>query len=619
GKIDSPDGFCRPFDARAQGSVLSNGAAVVALKRFQDALTDGDHIYALIRGSAMNNDGSQRVSYTAPGLDGQASVIASALSYAGVNPETITYLETNGTGTRLGDAIELAAMTKAFAGKTQKRRFCAISSLKPNVGHLDRASGVAGLIKTMLAMSQGQLPPQMHYEQPSPEMDLYHSPFYVNTKLAPWPRQQTPRRAGVNSFGLGGTNVHLVIEEGPARESGEPGRSCQLLLLSAKSTGSLQEANRKLVAHLKAHPEQALADVAYTLQVGRCAFNYRQCILAQTAEEACAALEQQQEQWTHQEHRDRAVTFVFSGSGDLAMALRLSRQEPQFRETVARCCQMLPEHLRLDLQALLLPEQTDVSVPETLQPELRPLALFISEYALAHLLMEWHVYPQALFGAGSGAYVAACLAGVLSLEDALTVVARRAQLIAEQPEGVMLIVAQPEEVVRAYLTEQICLAIVNGPNACVLAGPAEAIKELELQLEEQEIACRRVETTHAFHSTMLNQVRAPLTDLMRTIKLQKPHTPYISNVTGTWITDQQATDPEYWAQHMCQTVYFAQGIETLLQKPERALVEVGLGQSLSSFVKQHPASSREHWHLILSLLPALNDRQTDYACLLTTL
>ncbi|HEU5226793.1 MAG TPA: type I polyketide synthase, partial [Ktedonobacteraceae bacterium] len=288
GQLTSPDGHCRPYDARAQGSVLSNGAAVVALKRFQDALNDGDQIHAIIRGSAMNNDGNQRVNYTAPGLDGQASVIASALSYAGVHPETIAYIEANGSSTMLGDAIELAAMSRAFASKTQKKRFCGIGSLKANLGHLDRASGVAGLIKTTLALTHHQLPPHIHYEQPNPEIDLGSSPFYINTKLTPWPRRQTPRRAGVNSFGLGGTNVHLVLEEAPELKSDAPARSWQLLPLSGRSAWSLRQANRNLIAHLKAHPEQSLADIAYTLQLGRCAFNYRQFVLAQTAEEACA-------------------------------------------------------------------------------------------------------------------------------------------------------------------------------------------------------------------------------------------------------------------------------------------------------------------------------------------
>lgn len=523
GKFVSPDGLCRPFDARTQGSVLSNGAATVALKRLQEALDDGDQIYAIIRGSAMNNDGNQRVSYTAPGLDGQASVIASALSYAGVHPETISYIEANGTGTRLGDAIELAAMIKAFSGKTRKERFCALGSLKPNIGHLDRASGVAGLIKTTLALNHRQLPPHLYYEVPNPEVDLRHSPFYINTGLVPWPGQQTPRRAGINSFGLGGTNVHLVLEEAPEREAGAPARTWQVLPLSAKSEWSLQQANSNLVAHLKAHPEQSLADVAYTLQVGRNAFSYRQFVIARTTEEACAAMEQHQVLSIHQERRDRAVAFLFPGTGkhSISMARNLYRQEPHFRETVTRCCRFLQTHVNLDLRDLLAPEQeisgavemtTDTLLErgqtsdqvsadqiEVIQP-----VIFIVEYALARLLMEWNIRPQAMLGYGPGEYVAACLAGVLSLEDALTVVARGARLSARQSE----------------------------------AGKS-------------------------------------LSSLLHSVTWHEPQMQYISSVTGTWITKGQATDPGYWARQMSQPIDPGRGVDLLLREPGPVPLEVG--------------------------------------------
>ncbi len=524
GRIVSPDGLCRPFDARTQGSVLSNGAAVVGLKRLRDALKDGDQIHAIIRGSAMNNDGNQRVSYTAPGLDGQASVIASAMSYAGVHPETISYIEANGTGTRLGDAIELAALIKSFSGKTRQERFCAIGSLKPNIGHLDRASGVAGLIKTTLALSHQQLPPQLYYEQPNPEVDLRHSPFYVNTNLAPWPRKQTPRRAGINSFGLGGTNVHMVLEEAPEREPGSPSRTWQLLPLSARSAEALQQARSNLATQLKAHPEQALADIAYTLQVGRSAFSHRQFVVAQTTEEAGTLLEQPPVFSSNQEHRDSKVAFYFPGIGkhSLTLAQNLYRQEPHFREIVVKCCQFLQTHLHLDLQKLFTPELethgASATPPETRrehaqdsdrsqleQPEMMQPAIFIIEYALAHLLMEWHIHPQALYGSGSSEYVAACLAGVLSLEDALTIVARSARLKAKQEDA----------------------------------------------------------------STSLRS-------LLHSITWQEPLIPYISNVTGTWITKEQATRADYWTQQMQhQPGDPGQAVELLLQVSVRVVLAVG--------------------------------------------
>ncbi|HET8841011.1 MAG TPA: type I polyketide synthase, partial [Ktedonobacteraceae bacterium] len=438
GRIVSPDGFCRPFDARAQGTVLGNGAAVVALKRLQEALADGDQIYSIIRGSATNNDGNQRVSFTSPGLNGQASVIVSAMSYAGVHPETIAYIEANGTGTKLGDAIEMAAMIKAFSGKTQKKQFCAIGSLKPNVGHLDRASGVAGLIKTTLALRHHQFPPHLHYEQPNPEVDLANSPFYVNTELLPWPHQQTPRRAGINSFGLGGTNVHLVIEEAPELESSNSLRTWHIFPISARTEWSLQQARSNLAAHLGSHTDQACADIAYTLQVGRSSFSYRNFVVAQTLEEARVALENQAGQFTHQEHRDRPVALLLPDTDaqyrDLARSAYA--QEPLFREIVARHLQSLPAELKGELQGLLLPKPETRPVAErdgTEQCELSPSALLVVQYVLAQLLLEWGIQPQALLGHGPGEYVAACLAGIFTLENALALVTYHAQLAA-RPE-----------------------------------------------------------------------------------------------------------------------------------------------------------------------------------------
>lgn len=645
GSILSPDGYCRTFDAKAQGSVLTNGVGVVAIKRFRDALEDGDHIYAIIRGSATNNDGSQRVSYTAPGLDGQSGVMAEALGNAGVDPATISYVEAHGTATELGDAVEVAAMVKTFRMSIQEKHFCAIGSIKPNIGHLDRASGVTGLIKTVMSLHHRQIPPSLNYEEPNPDLDLENSPFYVNTVLTPWPDTMLPRRASVSSFGVGGSNAHVVLEEAPEREPGSSSRPWQTLLLSAKTESALQQAGSNLANYLKEHPTESLADIAYTLQTGRTVFNHHRAIICRDIAEALEAIEDPasiRDITLHDARRDRKLAFLFPGVGEqyIGMAHDLYEHEPRFRETVDYCCTFLQTHLNLDLQTLLSAEReapvnqpakvdframlrgTQSTSQETDQLKRTAIAqpaVFIVEYALAQVLIEWGMRPSAMLGYSVGEYVAACVAGVLSLEDALTIVARRARLIAEQPEGVMLIIAQPEDVVRSYLTEQINLAIVNGPNACVVAGSADAIEQLEAQLAEQEIPCRRVETTHAFHSSMLNAVQEPLTALMQTVTLHIPQIPYISNVTGTWITDEQATDPGYWAQHMCQTVYFAQGIETLLQKPEFAIVEVGMGQSLSSFVKQHPQSSRENWHLILSLLPALNDRQPDYAVLLTAL
>jgi acyl transferase domain-containing protein len=427
GGILSPDGECRTFDARGRGSVMGNGLGVVTLKRFQEAVDDGDYIYAVVLGSALNNDGSQRVSYTAPGLDGQTGVIAEALGHSGVDVESIGYIEAHGTATELGDAVELAAMIKAFGAKTRKKQFCAIGSVKPNVGHLDRAAGVTGLIKTALALHHKQLPPSLNFESASPDIDLANSPFYVNIALRDWPRREdgAPRRAGVSSFGLGGTNVHMTLEEAPQREPSAPSRPWQLLPLSAKTATALETMTANLAAYLKTH-EAVLSDVAYTLQVGRGIFAHRRAVLCRDRDEAIAALESADPQRVftlHDPYRDRPVVFLFPGSGawSIEVIQELSAQETVFREAMNRCRNFLKRRFDLNLDDMLQE-----------QPVQSAGALFAVEYALAQLLISWGIRPSAMQGVGLGERVAACLSGVLSLEDALTQVADRDQLVEEQ-------------------------------------------------------------------------------------------------------------------------------------------------------------------------------------------
>lgn len=652
GGILSPDGECRTFDAQGQGSVMGNGVGVVVLKRLQEAIEDGDHIYAIIRGSAVNNDGSMHVSYTAPGLHGQKEVIAESLGHAGVNAESISYIEAHGTATMLGDAVELAAMIKSFEAKTQKKQFCAIGSVKPNIGHLDRASGIAGLIKTTLALYHSQLPPSLNFERSNPDIDLDNSPFYVNTRLREWPDDGTPRRAGVSSFGLGGTNAHIVLEEAPEREISGTSRARQLLLLSACTQTALQAMTENLVAHLKTHAEQSLADVASTLQVGRNVFNHRRFVICANREEAISALETADARRMYnlyQTHKDRVPVFVFPGVGEqyAGMARELYQEEVLFREIIDRCLSFLRIHCGIDLrEALALESQqtqdvsseretrTAASLQELLgrgrqaqgtvneqlkQTSFAQPAVFIIEYALAQLCMSWGICPEAMLGYSLGEYVAACLAGVLSLEDALVLVTRRAQLIQALAPGAMLAVALSQADVQPFLHAHVCLAAITGPASCILSGPVEAIEQIEKQLGKQGVAIRRVPTTHAFHSSMLEGLRETLTEMLRNIQLCPPQIPYISNVTGTWITDEQATDPTYWAQHMCQTVRFSEGVELVLQNPDRLLLEVGPGQALGAFIKQHPSCSQDRWHLVLSTLPSIYDRQSDLAFLLITL
>jgi acyl transferase domain-containing protein/acyl carrier protein len=648
GGMESPDGHCRAFDARAQGTTFGDGVGIVVLKRLEDALKDGDTITAVIKGSAMNNDGSLKVGYTAPSVVGQLEVVATALENAGIDPETIGYIEAHGTATELGDPIEVTSLTRAFRKHTDKKGYCAIGSVKTNVGHLDRAAGVSGLIKAALAVKHGLIPPSLHFESPNPGIDFDNSPFYVNTSLSEWPRRNgMPRRAGVNSLGMGGTNVHVIVEEPSAILPSGSVKPWQLLVLSARSEPALDTATANLARYLREHPDTNLADVAYTLQVGRRTFEHRRVLVCQNAEDAWQALEAGDTRRVltlYQRPVNRLIAFMFPGVGDhyLQMARELYETESVFRDTVERCCKVLYPYLGTKLHDLLYPEHP--AQPQTgedkvdLRAMLRrgdqdksPAAkhldetaiaqpvVFAIEYALAHLLMSWGMRPHALVGYSLGEYVAACIAGVLSLEDALKLVAERARMIQSLPSGNMLAVSLSEEEVQPLLSEEISLAIHNGETTCVLAGSPEAISRLEAELTAQEIACRRLDTTHAFHSHMMAPLAEQLTEITRKIRLNPPRIPYLSNVTGTWITDEQATDPGYWARHMCQPVRFFEALSTMLESEERVLLEVGPGQALGSFAKQHPACTPGQMALILPTMRYEYDRQSDLGFLLGTL
>ncbi|MEM7129202.1 MAG: amino acid adenylation domain-containing protein [Chloroflexota bacterium] len=633
GMILSPDGHCRAFDANAQGTVSGSGVAIVVLKRLSEAMADGDTIHAVIKGSAINNDGNLKVGYTAPSIDGQAEVIAEALAMADVAPETVRYVEAHGTGTVLGDPIEVAALTEAFHGLGAKEKgFCAIGSVKTNVGHLDAAAGATGLIKTVLALKNQQIPPSLHFENPNPKIDFANSPFYVNTDLTPWPRNGVPRRAGVSSFGIGGTNAHTLLEEAPEQNPSGDSRPWQLLLISARTDTALESATTNLAQHLLNHgaqqPEQKLADVAYTLQVGRQAFSQRRMVVCQDLGDAAAMLENRDAQHLLSgmaTDTAPSVLFMFSGQGAqyINMGRELYETEPLFRSQVDHCADLLQEKLGLDVRQVLYPEADNVerATEQLKQTALAQPALFVIEYALAQLWIAWGVQPQAMIGHSIGEYVAACLAGVLSLEDALKLVCLRGQLMQQMPVGSMLTVSLPEEDVLPLLGDQLSLAAVNGPSICVVAGESEAIDHFARQQEEQGIACRKLHTSHAFHSKMMEPMLAPFLETVSQVELHSPRLPYISNVSGDWITDEQATDPAYWVQHVRQTVRFNQGLNKVLkaltEESTPILLEVGPGRSLNMLARQHPAI--RPGELILSSLRHPQDKQSDVAFLLTTL
>ncbi len=640
GGILSTDGSCRTFDARADGSNFGNGAGAVLLKRLADAEADGDTIHAIILGSATNNDGAEKASYAAPGVAGQLDVLLEAMACAGVDADSISYLEAHGTATPLGDSIEMLALTEAFRASTAKKGFCAIGSVKTNLGHLETAAGVAGLIKTALALRHRQIPPSLHFEQPNPNIDFANSPFYVNTRLMDWPAGNGPRRAGLSSFGIGSTNAHVILEEPPAVSAPAPSRPWQLLTLSARTPTALDRATDALALHLKTESAE-LSDIAFTLTTGRKEFVQRRIVVCRSGEDAATAL--QQAELSYQSTAGRPIAFLFPGLGEhavgMARGLYEEHGEPVFRAELDNCAELLRPLLGVDVRELLYPPLEDKE-ESTAGIDLRRMlgrgadtppsalnrtsiaqpALFAVEYALAKLWISWGIRPQAMLGYSLGEYVAACLAGVLTLPDALRLVAERARLIEELPAGAMLAVTLTEADLAPLLTRHgLSLAAENGPAGCVAAGREEAIAALEHELGEREIACRRLPVTHAFHSAEMQPLAARLTDLARSVTLSPPQIPYLSNVTGTWITAAQATDPAWWARHLCEPVRFGDAVERLLADGGRVLLEVGPGQGLGSFVRQHPACDDVTARETFASLRNAYSRQPDLEFLLTTL
>ncbi|PYP88083.1 MAG: beta-ketoacyl synthase [Blastocatellia bacterium AA13] len=648
GGILSPDGHCRTFDAGADGSNFGNGVGAVLVKRLDDALRDRDHIYAVIRGSASNNDGARKASYTAPGVEGQTSVLLEAMACAGVEPETLSYIEAHGTATDLGDAIEALALTEAFRSSTAASSYCALGSVKTNIGHLETAAGIAGLIKTSLSLKHKTIPPSLFYERPNPKIDFENSPFYVNTQLSEWKAGKTPRRAGLSSFGIGSANVHVILEEPPLQAESGASRPWRLLALSARTESALESAAANLVAHLEEnkHGERYLADVAYTLQIGRKAFPVRRAVACASGADAAqikALLESSSS--TAEAGSNRQVVFLFPGLGDhySRMGLALYQTEPTFREHVDRGAELLLPELGVDIRDVLYPkdeagseqsaaprkmdfrrmvgrgaQSASTGADQLNQTSFIQPATFVIEYALARQWMKWGIKPSAMIGYSVGEYVAACLSGVLTFEDATALVARRARMIQELPAGAMLAAPLSEsEAARFIEGKELSLAAINGPSLCVLAGPAAAIEAAESELGERQILTRRIQASHAFHSTMMDGAAAPLTEFAKTLKLGKPQIPYISNVTGDWIKDE--IEPSYWAKHMSGTVRFDDGLRELVKDSERVLLEVGPGQTLTSTIKQHPRIEADKAALAFASMPGAYDTRHEGAFLLETL
>ena len=624
GMILSPDGHCRPFDVEAAGTVFGGGVGLVLLKRLTDALADRDYVHAVIKSSAINNDGSAKAGFTAPSVIGQSAAIADALALADVPADSITYVEAHGTGTLLGDPIEVEALTRAFRQSTVRNRYCGIGSVKSNIGHLDRAAGIASLIKTTLSLERGQIPATLHFQRPNPNIDFDATPFYVVDRLTEWKSDEGPRRAIVNSLGFGGTNVCVVLEEPPAVRASDASRPYQLLSLSARTESALEEATQNLAQHFAEHPSTCLDDAAYTLHIGRNPFDFRRVAVFRDVADAAKKLVSPDEKGVFTGRRADAapsVVFMFPGQGAqyAGMGAELYRTEAFFRAEVDRCTELLQPILKSDLRTLLFPAPglEEEAGQQLRQTRLTQPALFVVEYALAKLWMSWGIQPTAMIGHSVGEYVAACLAGVFTLEDGLSLVAERAALVQAQPSGAMLSVRLPEKDVLPFLDSQLAIAANNSPHLCVVSGPCQAVDLLEKQLESRNVMARRLHTSHAFHSPMMEPVLAPLTERLRRMKLYEPCIPYVSNVTGTWITAKQATSPEYWAGHVRQTVRFAEGIGALCADTSRLFLEVGPGQTLGQMVRQHPGRRTDT--VVLASLGGVRDASGDMQTILEAL
>jgi phthiocerol/phenolphthiocerol synthesis type-I polyketide synthase E len=623
GGIVSPDGHCRVFDAAAGGTVFGNGLGIVVLKRLSEAIADGDTIHAVIKGTAINNDGSGKVGFTAPSVDGQAECIEMAHAAAGLTADTISYVEAHGTGTVLGDPIEIAGLTQAFRSSTDKSGFCALGSVKTNIGHLDAAAGMAGLLKTVLALQHRELPPTLHFQRPNPKIDFSNSPFVVNAALSPWNSSGAPRRAGVSCFGVGGTNSHVVVEEAPVSVNSDPARPRELLVFSAKTKPALEQTLKNFAGYLKEFPATNLGDVSFTLQVGRRALEHRCALVAQNREDAIRMLETKEGliQSTGVAGRPQVV-FMFSGQGAQysGMAAELYKSEPFFARTIDECLEMAKPHLPVDLRAVLFGDAA-AGTADINQTALTQPALFVVEYSMARLWMSWGITPESMIGHSIGEYAAACLAGVLALKDVIELVAARGRLMQQLPAGSMLAVPLNEAAVEAVLktadpTGRISIAALNAPGSCVLSGPTDALAKLEAHLMAQGTAARKLHTSHAFHSSMMDPVLDEFTAIVSRVKLNPPRLPYVSNLTGTWIRPEEATDPRYYARHLRQAVRFSAGIQELVREPDRVFLEVGPGQTLTTLTRRHPHNGRPP--LALPSLRAANDAQSDVGFLLNT-
>jgi len=593
GGMLSPDGHCRPFDEQAAGTVFSNGAAVVLLKRLDEALADGDRIYAVIRGYATNNDGGDKLSYTAPSVEGQAEVISLALQMADIDAGTIGYVEAHGTATPLGDPIEIAGLTKAYRGDGKANGYCAIGSVKANLGHLDVASGAIGLIKTSLALDEKTIPPQINFSKPNPKIDFEQTPFRVETALTPWQTAGHPRRAGVSSFGVGGTNAHLVLEEAPEPETLNIDSDPQIFVVSARTDHAVETQAQQLADHLDAHRDLPLADVAWTLQTGRRSFDRRCAVVGATRDELVEALRAPGKA-TRVEHAAPEPVFVFPGQGAQypGMGRGLYQNYPVFRQIVDELADSLVDTACLDqdIRTFLLWTEGDAdregmanALSET---RLAQPAIFVLQYATARLLESFGIKPGALLGHSIGEFAAACLAGIMEPKVAACLVAQRGALMQAADPGSMLAVRLPETALTSRLPDGVVVAAINSPDVTIVSGPTPAIDALAGALGEDDIHSSKLKTSHAFHSPMMAEPAKRFAEVFGGVSLRPPMRTIISTLTGEEADTHLMSTPDYWSRQILSPVRFADAVAAAGVSTARIFVEIGPGRAMTGMIRQ---------------------------------
>ncbi|MEL6104639.1 MAG: aminotransferase class III-fold pyridoxal phosphate-dependent enzyme [Planctomycetota bacterium] len=631
GSIFTPDGHCRPFDAQAAGTLFCDGAGLVVLKRLEDARRDRDRIYAVVKGYGINNDGGDKASFSAPSINGQAEAVAMAQAMADVHPETISYIEAHGTATPVGDPIEVAALQTVFESQTDKKQFCAIGSVKANIGHTVAAAGAAGLIKVAMSMHREQIPATIHYQSPNPQIDFENSPFYVASSLSDWKRGEQPRRAGVSSFGVGGTNAHVILEEAPSvvttshtdTNTSSNRLPLAILPISGKSDAALGENVGRLTAAIREQPLD-LNQVADTLQFGRDAFSHRAAVVVESTTEAVELLETRKAPRfiRRKASGSREVVFLFPGQGAqyVRMGHNLYERSSIFRESLDRCGEILTPLLGRDLRDVLFPKQGDEESAQEILKNTRftQPALFALGYSLAKVWLAWGVQPSALIGHSIGEFAAACTSGVFGLEDGLKLIAERGRAMQELPGGSMMSVRLPGSEVESLLSGDLAVGSYNGPSLCVVAGPDDQVGQLRERLESQDVVCRLLHTSHAFHSPMMDAIVDPFEEFVSQFELRPPTIPILSTVTGDWMTDEQAVDPAYWARHLRAPVRFSDAIKAIWDEdrgdPSRVLLELGPRKTLATLAKQHAADPK-----CQLAIPTLTDNADQNAEWQTTL